>query len=126
MTEREFLKTFYDFDKDYLKLKKSFRIDIYFLKYCLAVEIDEKGHTDRDVEFEKKGNRHQKKKLNCTFIRFNNSKENLNVDYEISKKQTFISQFKDNENRNLEDEVEKLKLQLANLGVKDNDVNDKK
>ena len=31
-----------------------FRIDIYFTKYCLAVEIDEKGHTDRDLEFEKK------------------------------------------------------------------------
>ena len=30
-----------------------FRIDIYFTKYCLAVEIDEKGHTDRDLEFEK-------------------------------------------------------------------------
>ena len=29
-----------------------FRIDIYFTKYCLAVEIDEKGHTDRDLEFE--------------------------------------------------------------------------
>ena len=31
-----------------------FRIDIYFTKYCLAIEIDEKGHTDRDLEFEKK------------------------------------------------------------------------
>ena len=31
-----------------------FRIDIFFTKYCLAVEIDEKGHTDRDLEFEKK------------------------------------------------------------------------
>ena len=29
-----------------------FRIDIYFTKYCLAIEIDEKGHTDRDLEFE--------------------------------------------------------------------------
>ena len=29
-----------------------FRIDIYFTKYCLAVEIDEKGHTDRDLIFE--------------------------------------------------------------------------
>ena len=35
-----------------------FRIDIYFTKYCLAVEIDEKGHTDRDLEFEKKGKKH--------------------------------------------------------------------
>ena len=31
-----------------------FRIDIYLTKYCLAVEIDEKGHTDRDVKFEEK------------------------------------------------------------------------
>ena len=47
--------------------------------------------------------------------------------------QTFISQFKnnkikekDNKNKELEDEIEKLKLQLANLGVRNNDVNDKK
>ena len=40
-----------------------FRSDIYFTKYCLAVEIDEKGHTDRDLEFEKKDKRHQKKNL---------------------------------------------------------------
>ena len=35
-----------------------FRIDTYFTKYCLAVEIDEKGHTDRDLEFENKDRRH--------------------------------------------------------------------
>ena len=29
-----------------------FRIDVYFTKYCLAVEIDEKVHTDRDLVFE--------------------------------------------------------------------------
>ena len=31
-----------------------FRIDIYFTEYCLAVEIDEKGHTDTDPIFEQK------------------------------------------------------------------------
>ena len=31
-----------------------FRIDIYFTEYFLAVEIDEKGHTDRDLIFEEK------------------------------------------------------------------------
>ena len=31
-----------------------FRIDIYFTKYCLAIEIDEKGHTDRDLIFWRK------------------------------------------------------------------------
>ena len=40
-----------------------FRIDVYFTEYLLAVEIDEKGHTDRDLIFEKKNKKHQKKKL---------------------------------------------------------------
>ena len=40
--------------------------------------------------------------------------------------QKFISQFKDNKNKELEDEIEKLKLQLANLTVKNNEVNYKK
>ena len=30
------------------------RTDIYFTKYCLAVETDVKGQTDRELEFEKK------------------------------------------------------------------------
>ena len=73
------------------------------------------------------------KKINCAFIRFNTSKENFDVDYEVSKMQTFISQFKDNKikekdnkNKELKDETKKLKLQLANLSVKNNDANDKK
>ena len=35
-----------------------FRIDIYFTEYSLAVEIDEKVHTDRDLIFEKKEKSH--------------------------------------------------------------------
>ena len=31
-----------------------FRIDVNFFEYLLAVEIDEKGHTDRDLTFEEK------------------------------------------------------------------------
>ena len=110
-----------------------FRIDVYFTEYCLAVEIDEKGHTDRDLIFEEKRQKALEKKLNCTFIRINTSKENFDVDYEASRIQTFISQFKDNKikeidnkNKELEDEIKKLELQLANLGVKNNEVNDKK
>ena len=103
-----------------------FRIDVYFTKYCLAVEIDEKGHTDRDLIFEQKRQGALEKKINCAFIRFNTSKENFDVDYEAVRIQTFISQFKDNKNKELEDEIKKLKLQLANLGVKNNVVNDEK
>ena len=42
-----------------------FRTDVYFL----AVEIDEKGHTDRDLIFEEKRQKALEKKLNCKFIR---------------------------------------------------------
>ena len=31
-----------------------FRADVYFSEYKLAVAVDEKGHTDRDLTFEKK------------------------------------------------------------------------
>ena len=39
-----------------------FRIDVYFTEYCLAVEIDEKGHTDRDLIFEEKRQKALEKK----------------------------------------------------------------
>ena len=35
-----------------------FRIHIYFSERFLAVEIDEKGHTDRDIIFDKKDKKH--------------------------------------------------------------------
>ena len=70
-----------------------------------------------------------RKKFKCTFIRINTSKENYDGDYEDSRIQTFLSKFKDKEKENevkkLEDEINKLKLQLANLSV-ENNVNDKK
>ena len=101
-----------------------FRIDVYFTKYSLAVEIDEKGHTDRDLIFEEKRQKALEKKLNCTFIRINTSKENYDADYEASRIQTFISNFNKNKIKELEDKIKKLKLQLANLNVENNDNND--
>ena len=105
-----------------------FRIDIYFTEYLLAIEIDEKGHTDRDLIFEEKRQKALEKKLNCQFIRINTSRENYDADYEASRIQTFISEFKDkekekkikeNENKikELEDEIKKLKVQLINQNV---------
>ena len=79
-----------------------------------------------NLNLKKKRQEALEKKLNCTFIRINTSRENFDADYEASRIQTFISQFKDNKNKKLEDEIEKLKLQLANLSVKNNEVNDKK
>ena len=70
-------------------------------------------------------NKKDKRHYNCTFIRFNTSKENFDIDYEASTIQTFISQFKDNKKK-VEDKKKKLNLQLAHLGVKNNEVNDQK
>ena len=54
-----------------------FRIDVYFNKFLLAVEINEKGYTDRDLIFEKKKTRSTRKKLGCKFIRINASNANM-------------------------------------------------
>ena len=40
-----------------------FRIDIYFSECFLAVEIDEKGHTVRDIIFEEKRHKALEKNL---------------------------------------------------------------
>ena len=94
-----------------------FRIDIYFTEYFLAVEIDEKGHTDRSLIFEEKRQKALEKKLNCEFIRINTSRENYDADYEASRIQTFISNFNKNKIKELEDKIKNLSVE--------NNVNDK-
>ena len=86
-----------------------FRVDVYFSESVLAVEVDEKGHTNRDFIFEKKRKEPLEKKLDCNFIRINPSKEDYDADYEIGRIQTFISEFKNKKLRALE---EKLKEKL--------------
>ena len=98
------------------------KIDIYFAKHFLAVEIDKKGHTDRDLIFEEKRQKALEKKLNCEFIRINTSRENYDASYEASRIQTFINNSIKNKIKELEDEIQKLRLQLASP----NNDNDKK
>ena len=40
-----------------------FRIDVYFTEYLLALEIDEKGHTNGVLIFEVKGQEALRKKI---------------------------------------------------------------
>ena len=97
---------FYEHYKEKIQTDKNgceyvlFKIDIYFTEYFLAVEIDEKSHTDRDPLFEEKRQKALEKKLNCKFIRINTSKKNYDADYEASRIHTFISNFRDKENEN--------------------------
>ena len=73
-----------------------FRIDIYFSEYSLEVEIDEKGHTDRDLIFEEKRQKALEKKLGCKFIRINtsNAKNGYDLDYEVGNIEAFTDEFK--------------------------------
>ena len=99
-----------------------FRIDVYFIECLLFVEIDQKGHTERDLIFEEKRQKVLEKKLSCKFIRINTSKKGYKADYEASRVQTFISEFKNeklkklegsNNKKKHEDKIKKVKLELA-------------
>ena len=61
------------------------RIDICFSECFLAVEIGEKGHTNRDIIFEEKRQKALEKKLGCKFIRIStsNAKNCYDLDYEV-------------------------------------------
>ena len=52
-----------------------FRIDVSLTKYLLAAEMDEKGHTDRDLFLRRKDKKGLEKNLDCKFIRINTSKD---------------------------------------------------
>ena len=53
-----------------------YRIDLYFHEYKLAIEVDELGHTDRNINNETERQKALEKELNCVFIR-NNPDENI-------------------------------------------------
>ena len=89
-----------------------FRIDIYFSECFLAVEIDEKGHTDREIIFEEKRQKALEKKLGCKFIRINasNSKNSYDLDYEVGNiEAAFIDEFKNKKIKELEKKINKRK-----------------
>ena len=88
-----------------------FRIDIYFSECSLAVEIDEKGHTDRDLIFEEKRQKALEKNLGCKFIRINtsNAKNGYDLDYEAGNVQAFIDEFKKKKRKQLEKKNNKRK-----------------
>ena len=68
-----------------------YRINAYFPKYKLAIEIDEQGHNNRDIDFEIERQKAIEKKLGCEFIRINLPKENFNMFVEIGKIQNYIT-----------------------------------
>ena len=52
-------------------------VDLYFHDYKLAVEIDENGHSDRNIKYEIKRKRGIEQELGRTFIRIDSDKEDV-------------------------------------------------
>ena len=65
---------------------------MYFSEHKLVVEIDEKGHTDRNQNEENKRQIKIKECLNCKFYRINPDVEGFDIFLEISKTQNYITQ----------------------------------
>ena len=57
----------------------TYRIDLYFPDYKLAIECDEYDHSDRDQEYEQTRQHYIEDKLGCKFIRYNPDSKNYNI-----------------------------------------------
>ena len=62
-----------------------YRIDLYFHKYKLAIEVDELGHNDRNIDYEIQRQQALERKLNCVFIRINSDAIDFTIFREINK-----------------------------------------
>ena len=62
-----------------------YRIDLYFHKYKLVIEVDELGHTNRNINNEIERQKALEKELNCIFIRINPEEKHFNIFKEINK-----------------------------------------
>ena len=70
----------------------SYRIDLYFQKSKLAVEVDELGHADRNNNNEIERQRTLERELNCVFIRINPDQPDFNILREINEIHRHINQ----------------------------------
>ena len=64
-----------------------YRIDLYFHDYKLAVEDDENGHKDRNIDHEIKTQKALEKELIFEFIRINPDEKDFNIFKTINEMQ---------------------------------------
>ena len=62
-----------------------YRIDLYFHEHKLAIEVDELGHNDRNIDYEIQRQQALERELNCVFIRINPAARDFNIFKEINK-----------------------------------------
>ena len=95
-----------------------YRIDLYFHKRKLAIEVDELGHAEKNLSNEIERQKALEKELDYVFIRINPDEENSNIFKEISKIQRYI---KKSTKKSLINDLSKRLLELeftSNLSIK--------
>ena len=97
----------------------NYRIDLYFHKYKLAIEVDELGHSDRNINDEIERQRALERELNCTFIRINPDAVDFNIHREINKIQRYINQSTIQQTK--ESVIDNISNELLKLEFKNND-----
>ena len=90
----------------------NYRIDLYFHNYKLAIEIDELGHNDRNIDYEIQRQRALERGLNCVFIRINTDAVDFNIFREINKIHRHI---KESSKKSLIDKISKRLLELESV-----------
>ena len=85
------------------------RLDCYFSKHKLGVEIDEYGNVDRDFEYEKSRQLMIEKKLGCKIIRINPDAAGFNIHRLINQICMYIKQ---STKKSLNDDLSKRLLGL--------------
>ena len=98
----------------------SFRIDVYFNKFLLAVEIDEKGLTDRDLFLRKKRQEVLENKIGSKSIRTNtsNRKSAYDLDNEVGNLKKFIDELLNKNIKEIKDKI-KEKEEKSNKKIKE-------
>ena len=86
-----------------------YRIDLYFHKHKLAIEVDELGHADRNLSNEIERQKALEKELDCVFIRINPDEKKINIFKEISEIHRHI---KKSTTKSLTDNLSKRLLEL--------------
>ena len=94
-----------------------FKIDVHFCELLLAVEIDEKRLTDRDLTFEKKDKKHWKKNLVVNLLELIQvmQKNGYDLDYKVGNIEAFIDEFKNKKIKELEVKIKELEDKNKNL-----------
>ena len=100
-----------------------YRIDLYFHKDKLAIEVDELGHAGRNVNNEIERQRALERELNCVFIINNPDERYFNIFREINKIHRHINQLtiQQTEQQTKESVIDNLSNEWLKLELKKND-----